>query len=104
MALKNIVAIIQSTKQNQVINTLQKAGIPGASVMPVKGYGEYINQFSHDSLSNGIRLEVIADEEYVDEIVAIIMDNACTGQPGDGVVTVFNIDTVYRIKDKLKIS
>jgi len=101
---KYIVAIIQQAKQDQVIYALQEVNVPGASVMFVKGYGEYINQFSRDSLSDGIRLEVLVDEKEVNKVVNVILENAWTGLQGDGVVTVSTVDEVYRVRDKLKVS
>ena len=101
---KCVVAVIQQAKQGQVIHALQEVNVPGASVMFIKGYGEYINQFSRDSLSDGVRIEVLVDEKEVKKVVDIIMNTAWTGQPGDGVVTVSSVDEVYRVRDKLKVS
>ncbi|OYW19145.1 MAG: hypothetical protein B7Z52_03975 [Burkholderiales bacterium 12-64-5] len=39
-----------------------------------------------------VRIEIIAPEELVDEIVRRIVSVACTGQTGDGLVWVVSVD------------
>ncbi len=106
MRLKNIVAIIRESVVASVLDKLQDDGVPGVSVTSVRGYGEYINTYSRsslDALVNGVRLEIILPEERVESVVDTIMDLACSGAEGDGIVAVFPVERLYRVRDKQQI-
>jgi nitrogen regulatory protein P-II 1 len=44
------------------------------------------------------KLEIITTEEKVSEVVSVIVQNAKTGEIGDGKIYVESLDTVYRIR------
>lgn len=59
---------------------------PGMSVMSVKGFGqERTDQLqSFDPFMEKVRVEIIAPDDMVDSIVQIILQQAHSGQSGDG--------------------
>ena len=104
MSLKKITAIIQESMLSNTISALQKKNIPGVTVSHVKGYGEYINTFSRDSLQPSVKLDIIVKEKDVHTIAEIIMESAGTSSEGDGIVAVTPMDGLYRIRDRKFIS
>ncbi|MDH5228628.1 MAG: P-II family nitrogen regulator [Gammaproteobacteria bacterium] len=104
MSVKQVVAILQKSRINQVIEALKETGVPGASISSIKGYGEYVNTFSNDGLEDKIKLEVVISEKDVYRVVGIILDHASTGSEGDGIVSVHSVDEVYRVRDKKRIT
>jgi len=85
---------------SDAIDALQKKNIPGVTVSHVKGYGEYINTFSRDSLQPRVKLDIIAKEKDVHAIAEIIMNAVGTNSEGDGIIAIAAMDGLYRIRDK----
>lgn len=99
MALKNVTAIIQESYLTPVIESLRRNDVPGVSVMYIKGFGEYRNSFARNSLVDNVRLDIIIDESRVDIIRNIVFEHA-----GSGIISVTDVDSLYRIRDQKKIS
>ena len=92
--MKEIRAYMQPFVLGRVVQALLEIpGFPGMSVMDCEGFGhkqvEYGQTFN-PFIANK-RLEIIANDEQVDEIVAAIMKYAHTGRPGDGRVFVVEV-------------
>ena len=102
MELRKVTAIIRPERLEAVEECLKELVVPGVSVTKVKGYGEFINYFSPDWLSQHIRVEVFIGVEKADEIAVAIMDAAHTGLEGDGIVAVLPVESVYHIRTKEK--
>jgi len=103
--MKEIKAYVKPHKLNDVTQALKKVGkLPGMSVMDVRGFGRRgVNDACHpvvDDLMDFARytkIEVFCDDELVDELVALIDGNACTGLRGDGKIYVSNVDIAFKI-------
>ena len=104
MALKKITAIVRDDVQELLIKELHKYGVPGASVTPVKGYGEYINTYTDDCLDSCIKVEVFADESAANKIAAIIMQVTGSDTEGDGIVAISPVDCLFRVRDRKQFS
>ena len=100
MNLKNIIAIVQESRVLKIIETLQSENVPGASIMKVRGYGEYINNYSEDSLSENVRIEIMVESTRVRHAVNLIMSLTSSGMEGDGVIAVTPVEHLYRIRDR----
>src|SRR3989304_2295216 len=89
--MKKIEAIIRPFKLDDVREALSEIGVRGMTLTEVKGYGR---QKGHTESHRGseykidflpqIKLEIIANDEMVDAVVAAIIKAAKTGQAGDG--------------------
>lgn len=99
-----VVAVVRTSQLTQVIDALRDAGIPGATVTEIRGYGEYVNTFSRDSLEESVKLEVFVSEHEVRDVLTRILDNANTESNGDGIVAVMDVSELYRIRDKSSIA
>jgi nitrogen regulatory protein PII len=103
--MKKIEAIIRPFKLDDVREALSEIGVRGMTLTEVKGYGR---QKGHTELYRGseykidflpkIRIEIIATESMVDNIVSTIVKAARTGQVGDGKIFVSPVDDVIRVR------
>lgn len=98
MNFKKISAIVRSHQLEAIEKRLQALRVPGISVTPMKGFGEYANFFRNDWLSREVKIEIFVCEEDVDPIVEAIVETTQTGTSGDGVVAVLPVDDVIRIR------
>ena len=103
--MKLIVAIVKPFKVDDVKQALHDLGVQGLTMSEVQGYGR---QRGHTEVYRGaeytvdfvpkVRLEILADDDEVQEIVEGIMASARTKKIGDGKVWVVPIDAAYRIR------
>jgi len=96
--LRKVVAIVRSGVLKKVETRLLELRVPGITVTRVKGYGEHANFFSRDWMIEHARIEIILRQERADEIVRAIVAAASSGLPGDGIVVVIPVESVYRIR------
>jgi len=97
MNYRKITAIIQPAKLGAVEQKLKELCVPGISVTKVLGYGEAHNFFHSDWTSEYSRIEVFVCADCAQEIANGIMDAACTGKEGDGIVAILPVESLYRI-------
>jgi nitrogen regulatory protein PII len=103
--MKKIEAIIRPFKLDDVREALSEIGVHGMTLTEVKGYGR---QKGHTELYRGseykidflpkIKIEIIADDSMVDNIVSTIIKAAKTGQVGDGKIFVSAVQDVIRVR------
>jgi nitrogen regulatory protein P-II 1 len=103
--MKKIEAIIRPFKLDDVREALSEIGVRGMTLTEVKGYGR---QKGHTEMYRGseykidflpkIKIEIIANDSLVDNIVNTIIKTAKTGQVGDGKIFVSSIEDVIRVR------
>jgi nitrogen regulatory protein P-II 1 len=103
--MKKVEAVIRHFKLEDVKNALTSGGINGMTVSEVRGFGR---QKGHTEMYRGteyavdfvpkVKVEVICEDDQMKEVVKIIMDNAQTGQIGDGKIFVSTLDELIRIR------
>jgi len=103
--MKKIEAIIRPTKLNDVKDALALYGIKGMTVTEVSGCGL---QKGHVGIYRGneyvislipkVKIEIVIEDEFVTEVLDVIVKSARTGQIGDGKIFISAIDKVYRIR------
>lgn len=98
--LREVTAIVRVEALETVERRLQDLRVPGITVTKVKGYGEYADFFAHDWMTEYARIEIFLKRERADEIAQAIMDAAHTGGPGDGIIVVLPVESIYRIRNK----
>jgi nitrogen regulatory protein PII len=104
--MKKIEAIIRPVRLDIVKNALGEAGITGMTVTDVRGCGrqgsETFGSFRGEEyiirLPPKIRLEITVPDSEVDEVIQIIVDNARTGEEGDGKIFVMAAAEAIRIR------
>lgn len=103
--MKLITAILKPFKLDEVKDALQGAGVTGMTVSEASGFGR---QRGHTEVYRGaeytvdlvpkVRLEVLADDADVANIVDLIVKTASTGSIGDGKVWTTPVDSVVRVR------
>ena len=103
--MKKIEAIIKPFKLDEVKGALTKIGVQGLTAMEVRGFGRQKGHTEHyrgaeytvDFVPK-VKIEVVASEGMVDDIVSVIARAARTGEIGDGKIWVTDLDQIMRIR------
>ena len=98
--MKMIWAVVRSDKVEQIARQLNKAGISGCTVYPVRGYGEHWHLYEPLIHGGHHKLEVIVEDEQVERVVKEIVKSGSTGREGDGMLSVFDLQSVVSLKTK----
>ena len=103
--MKKVEAIIKPFKLDEVKESLSAIGVQGLTVSEIKGFGR---QKGHTELYRGaeyvvdflpkVKLEIIAADEKVADIICAIEKAAKTGRIGDGKIFVLPVEEVIRIR------
>jgi nitrogen regulatory protein P-II 1 len=103
--MKKIIAIIRPFKLDEVKEALVEEGIKGLTITEVRGYGR---QKGHTETYRGseyriefvpkIKIEVVVEKSKVEQVVNAILQNAKTGQVGDGKIFISDVEEVIRIR------
>ena len=99
--MKEIRAYIQPFVLGRLVQELMDIpGFPGMTVVDCEGFG--LTQVEAKQSFNPFlpkkRVEIIANDEQVEDIVAVVMQHAHTGRAGDGKVVVFDAQTMGHIR------
>jgi len=100
MKYVKLTAVIREEVMSKLETKLQGIGVRGISVMEIKGFGEYTDNYTHDWMVGHFKLEIFTDSDNCDAVVNTIMEEAHTGMPGDGIIAVQPVDKLYRIRTK----
>ena len=103
--MKLVTAIIKPFKLEDVKAALEGRGVHGLTVSEASGFGR---QKGHTEVYRGaeytvdlvpkVRLEIVVDDEFVDDVVDAVVASAQTGKIGDGKVWVSPVETVVRVR------
>jgi nitrogen regulatory protein P-II 1 len=105
--LKKIEAIIREDKLNDVKEALKEMGIVGLNLFEIRGHGRQggINltgrtgSYRVDLLPK-IQLNIILSEHNLEETIDTILRSAYTGEPGDGIIFIYPVEEVIRIRTR----
>lgn len=103
--MKKIEAVIRHFKLEEVKDGLTEIGIEGMTVTEVRGFGR---QKGHKEQYRGaeytvdflpkVKIEVVASDGRVREVIEKIIETARTGQIGDGKIFVTDLGEMLRIR------
>lgn len=105
--MKEIKAFIRPNKVNDIVHHLKDAGFENMTISSAEGTGKlqdenaFVSQKFSVTDSEIAKLEIVAEDEDVDTICAIICEYGCTLNPGDGLIYVSDVEKVYRVKTGL---
>ena len=105
--LKKIEAIIREDKVNDVREALKKIGIVGMNMIEIRGHGRQggislvgrAGSYQVDMLTK-IQINIILSENNLENTIEAILDSAGTGEPGDGIIFIYPVDEVIRIRTR----
>jgi nitrogen regulatory protein P-II 1 len=101
MEFRKVIAILRPDYLEKIGQPLQALAVPGIGVSTVKGYGEYMDFYKPDWMSSHVRIEIFTPREQARAIAEVILDAAHTGLPGDGIVAIQPVETVFEIESRL---
>ncbi|MEX1163012.1 MAG: P-II family nitrogen regulator [Nitriliruptor sp.] len=103
--MKLVTALVKPHKLDEVKDALQELGVQGLTVSEVRGYGR---QRGHTEVYRGaeytvefvpkVKLEILAGDGQVADVIDAIVKHARTGQVGDGKVFVTAVERIVRIR------
>jgi nitrogen regulatory protein PII len=103
--MKLVKSIVRPNKVDEVQDALGKLGIAGMTVTEVRGHGR---QKGHTAMYRGkeyavsllpkMQIEVVAEDDVVEDVIATIIKAARTGEIGDGRVFVLPVEHSYNIR------
>jgi nitrogen regulatory protein P-II 1 len=103
--MKLVTAVIRPHRWENVREALEALGVAGMTLSEVSGYGR---QKGHTEVYRGaeydvllvpkVRVEILADEADVDQILEAIRASAATGKIGDGKIWVSPVESVQRVR------
>ena len=103
--MKKIEAIIKPFKLDELKEAFSSLGLQGMTVTEVKGFGR---QKGHKEVYRGaeyvvdfipkVKIEIVADDEQIEQIIDTIIGAVKTGKIGDGKIFVVPVETVCRIR------
>jgi nitrogen regulatory protein PII len=103
--MKLVVAIIKPHRLDEVKEALRSIGINGLTTTDVQGFGR---QRGHTEVYRGaeyqvdfvpkVKIEVLAHDDQVQQIIDTVLKTARTGKIGDGKIFVTPAEEVYRIR------
>lgn len=103
--MKEIKAIVRPSRLHKIRDAFRHLpGFPGMSISHVEGCSAHAGEEQHDTLkeeltdfTKKLRIEIVAPDEMVPDILLIIHHNAHTGQTGDGVLWVTEVQEFHRL-------
>lgn len=99
--MKLIIAIVRPFTVEKIVNAFENIeDFPGMTLIDSEGFGQRLRTSAYDALDPfkpNKRIEIAANDEMADEIVAAIKQNAHTGKKGDGIITVIPVDAATLI-------
>ena len=103
--MKKVEAVIKPFKLDDVKEALNEIGIQGMTISEVKGYGR---QKGHKEIYRGaeyvvdfipkIKLEIVVEAKWVDQVVEKIQQAAHTGKLGDGKIFILPVEEAIRVR------
>jgi nitrogen regulatory protein P-II 1 len=102
---KKIEAIVREEKLNDIKEALHEIGIVGMNVSEVRGHGRQggltlagrTGTYQVDMLPK-TQINIVLSDHNVERTIETICKAAMTGQPGDGIIFIYPVDEVIRIR------
>ena len=102
---RKIEAILREEALDAVREALSRIGIVGMNVFEIRGHGRLGSQehswrytYLHKDMLPKIQLNIILSERNVERTVEAIMQAARTGKEGDGIIFVYPVEDVIRVR------
>ncbi len=102
---KKIEAIIREEALNDVMDALRAIGIMGMNVIEVRGHGRqggielsWRGTTYHMDLLPKVQVNIVLSDHNVERTIETIIGAARTGKEGDGLIFIYPVDDVVRIR------
>ena len=101
MWYSKVVMIMNITDYALISDAIKGLGVPGISISKVQGFGDYINDFRQEGLSDSLKIEIYTSSEQADDIASSLATLATSMTEGGGIVA---IEPVSKIMNAKKIT
>ncbi|KAK7259170.1 hypothetical protein RIF29_24770 [Crotalaria pallida] len=99
-------AILRPWRIPQVSSALLKMGIRGVTVSDAKGFGSQGgskerhggSEFSEDNFVAKVKMEIVVSKDQVEAVIDKIIEEARTGEIGDGKIFLIPVSDVIRVR------
>ncbi len=105
--MKMVIAIIRPERLPIVRHALEQIGIVSMTITEVRGRGaqrgvvqEYRGQQVRVDYLPKIRIEIVINTTPLDDVIDAILENAGTGQIGDGKIFVLPVEDAVRVRTR----
>jgi nitrogen regulatory protein P-II 1 len=102
---RKIEAIIREEALEKVREALTAIGIVGMNVIEIRGRGrqgseEHSSRYTylHKDMLPKIQLNIILSERNVEPTIEVIVKAARTGKEGDGIIFIYPVEDVVRVR------
>jgi nitrogen regulatory protein P-II 1 len=102
--MKMVWAVVRSSKVDEVAARLKSIRVSGCTVSRVRGYGDEWHVYEPLIHGGQHKLEMIVRNDQVDDVVKEITDHASTRLEGDGILAVFDLQSVVEIRSKERVT
>lgn len=102
--MKMIKCYIKYEKLEAVREKLFELGVPGLSVVDVKGIGKPMGQIKSDTealvpqFHPCVEISVVLETEAVEEVIDMLVKTVHTGNLGDGKIFVLPVEDAVRVR------
>lgn len=103
--MKKIEAFIRHEAFDPIRRNLFEKGMPSMSITEVKGSGRQAGLTEHYRgaelvihLRPKLKIEMVVPDDAVETVVEAILENAQTGEVGDGKIFIFNVEDAIRVR------
>jgi nitrogen regulatory protein P-II 1 len=103
--MKEVKAFVKPFKVNDILSRLIEAGYPNLTVSLAEGTGNLRSDESSFSANFSItnskvaKIEIVCNKTDADKIIEIISEHGRTGNPGDGIIYVSDVQRSIRVKN-----
>ena len=104
--MKLIIAYIRVDRAVNVMRELYETGVGGITAYVVRGMSGETSTFLYSKrpfevnhLPESVKLEIFCSDESIDDIVKMLGETARTGNRGDGMIAVQEVEKVLRIRE-----
>ena len=95
--IKKIECIVRVEKLDETLEALRMAGIPGATITRVHGFGKE-RLVPEPYLKEKAKIEIYIEEPELDSAVDALNSVNRTGKIGDGKIAVLDVEKIIRIR------
>lgn len=103
--MKKIEAIIRPEKLEDVKNAIENMAYTGVTISEVEGHGKqkglvqsWRGEKYRIEFLPKIKIEIVVPDNLVEDLITCIIENAKTGEIGDGKIFVYDVYDAIRIR------
>lgn len=93
-----VVAIMNITDYNALNVPIQQLDVPGITVSMVKGFGDYVNNFSPFGFSDNMKVEIYTTTEQAETIASELSSLADQLTEGGGVIAIEPVHQLMNVR------